>query len=207
LLGGKVAVPQKMETGLDGFQVKRLGGNTRYDTNLMILQEAGVHGKDIIVCTGKEFADSLSASAVGLPILLVKDSLNSAQKEFLTGNTGKIYIIGGVNAVSEKAEKQLASYGSVTRLAGATRYKTSVLVAETFFGNPTSVVIAYGENFPDGLSGGPVAYALKSPLILTREGREKDAAAYITAKGIQSGYIQGGTTVLPEKTVNKVFGK
>ena len=207
LLGGKVAVPEKMETGLEGFTVKRLGGNTRYDTNLLILQEAGVAGKDIVVCTGKGFADSLSASAVGLPILLVKDSLNAAQKELLSGNTGKIYVIGGVNAVSERVEKQLAAYGTVERLAGETRYKTSVLVAETFFENPTAAVLAYGENFPDGLSGGPVAYAYGAPLILTRAGRETDASKYIASKGIKDGFVQGGTTVLPEKTVNKVFGK
>lgn len=207
LLGGKSAVPEKMETGLDGFTVKRLGGSTRYDTNLLILREAGVSGKDIVVCTGKDFADSLSASAVGLPILLVKDSLSDAQKEFLSGSTGKIYVIGGKNAVSERVENQLAAYGAVIRLAGQTRYKTSVLVAETFFANPTAAVLAYGENFPDGLSGGPVACALRAPLILARPGREDDAAAYMAAKGITSGCILGGTTVLPEKTVSKVFGK
>ena len=208
LLGGKAAVPEKMETGLDGFVVNRLGGNDRYETNLKILEEAGLNSLQVVVCTGKNFADSLSASALGLPILLVKDSLNSAQKEFLTRNTGKEFvIIGGKNAVSEKAETQLAGYGSASRLAGETRYKTSVLVAETFFHGATGAVIAYGENFPDGLSGGPVAYSCSVPLILTREGREKDAAAYISANGIRSGYVLGGTAVLPEKTVSKVFGE
>ena len=37
-----------------------------------ILAEAGVAGDSIIVATGKAFADSLSASAAKLPILLVK---------------------------------------------------------------------------------------------------------------------------------------
>ncbi|MBQ8897243.1 MAG: cell wall-binding repeat-containing protein [Clostridia bacterium] len=205
LLGGEKAVPKKMETGLDGFTVKRLGGSDRYATNLLILQEAGVAGKDIVVCTGKDFADSLSASAVGLPILLVKDSLSSTQQSFLSGNSGKIYIIGGTNAVSTRIENQLKNYGTVTRLAGATRYKTSVLVAETFFTEPIAAVIAYGENFPDGLSGGPVAYTNGAPLILTRSGRVDDAAAYIKSKGITFGYAQGGTAVLPDKVVRTVF--
>ena len=205
LLGGEKAVPKSMETGLDGFTVKRLGGNTRYDTNLLILQEAGVNGKNILVCTGKDFADSLSASAVGLPILLVKDSLTDAQKEFLSVDIGMIYSVGGENAVSKKMASQLlSSGGSYARIAGATRYETSVKIAQTFFSSAKAAVVAYGKNFPDGLSGGPVANAIGAPLILTEAGKEKTAASYINGK--QNGYILGGTTVLPEKTVNKVFG-
>ena len=206
LLGGVSAVPAAMESGLDSFTVRRLGGATRYDTNLMILQEAGVTDEDIIVCTGKNFADSLSASATGLPILLVKDGLTAAQKEFLDCTSGRKIIIGGENAVSKRVETQLASYGEVSRLAGSTRYDTSVLVAKTFFTGPSQAVIAYGENFPDGLSGGPMANAIGAPLILTRSGKEKAAMDYISESGITGGYVLGGTAVLPEKTVNKVFG-
>ena len=205
LLGGKNAVPVAMESDLEGFTVTRLAGADRYATNLEILKEAGVEGKDILVCTGKDFADSLSASAVGLPILLVKDNLNDAQKEFLQGTTGKKIIVGGSNAISYKIEDQLGAYGEVIRLAGLSRYDTSVLVAETFFNEPTQVVVAFAENFPDGLSGGPVANAIGAPLILTKPGKEAVAAEYISRTGISSGYVLGGTAVLPEKTVNKVF--
>ena len=205
LLGGKNAVPVAMESDLEGFTVTRLAGADRYATNLEILKEAGVEGKDILVCTGKDFADSLSASAVGLPILLVKDNLNDAQKEFLQGTTGKKIIVGGSNAISYKIEDQLGAYGEVIRLAGLSRYDTSVLVAETFFNEPTQVVVAFAENFPDGLSGGPVANAIGAPLILTKPGKEAVAAEYISRTGISSGYVLGGTAVLPEKTINKVF--
>lgn len=206
LLGGEKAVPKAMESDLDGFTVKRLGGNTRYDTNLRILQEAGVEGKNIIVCTGKNFADALSASAVGLPILLVKDSLNDAQKAFLQGTTGEKIIIGGKNAVSDKIATQLEAYGKVTRLAGSTRYDSSVLVAKTFFTEPDQAVVAYSENFPDGLSGGPVANAAGAPLLLTKSGKETAAMNYVSETGITKGYVMGGEAVLPNKTINKVFG-
>ena len=93
----------------------------------------------------------------------------------------------------------------VTRLAGNTRYETSVLVAETFFTSPTQAVIAYGENFPDGLSGSPLANTVGAPLILTRAGKEAAAAKYVADTGITGGYALGGTTVLPEKTVEKIF--
>ena len=205
LLGGPNAVPKTMETGLDGFTVKRLGGATRYATNLLILEEAGVAGKDILVCTGKGFADSLSASAAKQPILLVKDNLDNNQKNFLSKQNGKIYIIGGTGAVSTRIENQLKTYGNITRLGGATRYITSVMVAETFFKNPKAVVLAYSENFPDGLSGGALACGIDAPLILVKGGKDSDAAKYTTAQGIKTGYIMGGAGLIPDRVVRKVF--
>ena len=205
LLGGVSAVPKAMETGLDGFNVKRLGGANRYDTNLLILQEAGIGSKDIIVCTGLNFADSLSASATGLPILLVKDGLYANQKEFLKGAKGDFVIIGGTNAVPELVENQLKDFGSVERLAGNTRYESSVLVAEKFFRKPANAVLAYAQNFPDGLSGGPLAYALKAPLILTASGKQGAAVGYTTEKKIREGYVLGGTGLINDASVRVVF--
>ena len=205
LLGGVNAVPKAMESGLEGFNVKRLGGANRYDTNLLILKEAGVGDKDVIVCTGLNFADSLSASATGLPILLVKDGLYANQKEFLKSNGGNFIVVGGTNAVNATIEKQLASYGSVKRLAGNTRYDTSVLVAKEFFDAPTSAVLAYAKNFPDGLSGGPLAYALKAPLILTDNNKPAAAVTYATGAGIKSGYALGGTGLISDKVVKNIF--
>ena len=205
LLGGTAAVGAAMEQGLDSFQVKRLAGNTRYETNLAILKEAGVAGKDIIVCTGKDFADSLSASAVGLPILLVKDGLTAEQKEFLTGCGSNFIIVGGEKAVTPTVEKQLKTYGSVKRLAGSTRYETSVMVAKEFFEAPSTAVLAYAQNFPDGLCGGPLAYSMGAPLILTASGKQADAQAYTETLGIQTGLILGGTTLINDKVANSIF--
>ena len=206
LLGGKNAIPVAMESGLDGFTVKRLAGNTRYDTNLEILKEAGVGDKDILVCTGKEFADGLSASAVNKPILLVKDNLNTAQKNFLSGLSGnKIYVIGGTNAVSAKTETALGAYGSVTRISGATRYDTSVNIAKEFFPNASSVVLAYGQNFPDGLSAGSLACSMDAPLILTSTSKPNQAVAYATAAGIKSGAVLGGPGLISDKVVKRIF--
>ena len=205
LLGDNGVVPDSVGKGISGITIKRLGGATRYDTNLLILQEAGVGNKDIIVCTGLNFADSLSASATGLPILLVKDGLYDSQKEFLKNNGGNFIIVGGTNAVNTTVEKQLASYGSVKRLAGSTRYDTSVLVAKEFFQSPTSAVLAYAKNFPDGLSGGPLAYTLNAPLILTDNSKPTAAVTYATGAGIRSGYVLGGTGLISDKVVKNIF--
>ena len=207
LLGGTAAIPAAMETGLDGFTVKRLAGATRYETNLEILKEAGVGGKDILVCTGKGFADGLSASAVNLPILLVKDSLNSSQKEFLAslGSGSKVYIIGGTSAVNQSTANALAAYGTVERIEGATRYETSVNIAKKFFTETDSAVLAYAQNFPDGLSGGPLAYALNAPLVLTAGGKESAAVTYAAQAGIKSGAVLGGPTLISDKVVRTIY--
>lgn len=206
LLGGTNAIPASMETGLDGFTVKRLAGATRYETNLAILKEAGVGNKDVLVCTGKNVADGLSASAVNLPILLVKDGLSSSQKEFLASLSGnKIYIIGGTNAVNKNIANVLATYGTTQWIEGATRYEISVNIAKIFFANAERVVLAYGGNFPDGLSGGALAYALKAPLILTADGKQSTAVAYTTAGKIDSGVVLGGPTLISDKVVRKIF--
>ena len=206
LLGGEKAIPAAMATRLEGYNVKRLAGATRYETNLEILKEAGVENKDILVCTGKAFADSLSASAVNQPVLLVKDSLNTAQKEFFAGLSGsKIYIIGGEKAVSKKIAGELAAYGEVTRIEGATRYDTSVNIAKEFFPDADSIVLAYGKNFPDGMSGGVLAYSMDAPLILTLNGKEAPAVAYATERNIKSGVVLGGPTLILDRSVRKIF--
>ena len=206
LLGGTNAIPKTMETGLDGFQVKRLAGATRYETSLEIIKEAGVGDKDILVCTGKNFADGLSASAVNMPILLVKDSLSATQKEFLaTLNGNKIYIIGGTNAVNTRIENGLKEYGTTERIEGATRYYTSVNIAKKFFPDATCAVLAYADNFPDGLSGGPLAYSLDAPLILTMNGKQSVAVNYAKEMGIKSGMVLGGPTLISDKIVRTVF--
>ena len=207
LLGGTKAVPAAMETGLEGFNVKRLSGATRYDTNLAILREAGAAGKSILVCTGKDFADGLSASAVGLPILLVKDSLSVAQAEFLassfTGN--ELCIIGGTVAVNSRIENALRAYGPVSRIAGSTRYQTSAMIASRFFPKASGAVLAWGENFPDGLCGGTVAYRMGAPLLLVANSKEAPARDYAATAGIRYGIVLGGGGLISDRTAEKIF--
>jgi putative cell wall-binding protein len=205
LLGGNAAVPASMEAELEGLYVERLAGANRYETNLMILEEAGFAGEEILVCTGNGFADSLSASAVGKPILLVNKSLNAAQLEFLEVTSGEFVIIGGESAVSAAVENKLDEYGEVSRLAGANRYETSVLVAERFFDAPTSAVVAYSQNFPDGLCGGPLAAATDSPLLLMATNRGDNVIEYAQEVGISSGAVLGGTGLIDDATAKNLF--
>ena len=207
ILGGTNAVPTSMEKGLDGFLVNRLAGNDRFGTNLAILYEAGVADKDILVCTGLSFADSLSASASKLPILLVWKNLTDAQKVFLDNlNGNKFYVIGGETAVNKDMEKQVSEYGATKRIGGKNRFETSVLIAREFFDSPETTVLAYAWNYPDGLCGGGLATVLDAPLILTMDKYEAQAAAYVQEKGIAKGFVLGTGELISDQTVEKIFG-
>ena len=205
ILGGEAAVPESVEE-ISGYTVKRLAGSSRYDTNMEILLEAEISGDEIIVATGKAFADSLSASAAKLPILLVKPNgtLDIAQKALLK-NMNKIYIVGGEGAVSSDYEKELAEYCTVERVFGSSRYDTSVEIAKVFCGSVDKMVVANGKNFPDGLCGGPLAAALGVPLILTKDNGADPAMEYAKENAVVGGYVLGGTGALADDTVVDIF--
>ncbi len=206
ILGGENSVSKDLESQLavQELHTKRLAGSNRYETNLAILEEAGVNGdQEVLICTSQGFADSLSASAAGLPILLVHDSLTKAQKAFLETTSGRFTIVGGTASVSEKLEQELKALGTVNRLAGSSRYETSVMMAEAFIENPSSVVLAYARNYPDGLCGGPLAYVLGAPLILADDSGYQAADSYVT--GITSGIVAGGTTLFPDSLARTIF--
>lgn len=206
LLGGSSAVPDSVGSGIGGISVKRLGGANRYETNLAILNEAGTANQNILICTGRGFADSLSASAAGVPILLVKDKLTDAQKQILSRNTGTKFIIGGESAVSTGIENELQAYGNVVRIGGANRYETSVLVAERTGFYLDGAMAAYAKNFPDGLCGGPLAYYLGVPMILTATGKESVAVQYANTYGTCYGYVLGGPGLISDQTAVNIFG-
>ena len=219
ILGQKDSVPNTVEKNLkSGVKSVRLAGNDRYATCLQILKKAdslkGSTPTKVLVCTGKNFADALSASATGLPILLVNgtsSNLTSAQKSYLSSLNRKaqIYVIGGGTAVTGYIRMALEAYdkdGTVERISGDSREKTAVAVAKSFFPNAHTAAIAYSKNFPDGLSGGPVAYAMGAPLLLVTNTNTSAAYDYVVQKGVIKGFIIGGHSQISNSGAKKVFG-
>lgn len=204
LIGGKRVVPEYMRTRLDGdFTVKRIYGDDRFETNLAILKEANVNNEDILVCSGYGFADSLSASASGRPILLVGDSLSNEQMTFLKGISGRRYtIIGGYKTISGSIENWFKSMGNTVRVFGSDRYETSVAIAKYFFNGPKSVVLSYGDNFPDGLCGGVLAEKRGAPMILINENNLEYAREYVKANAIKDLLVLGGSRLITDNAIS-----
>jgi len=211
LLGGTAAVPADFREVLtdSDIKTKRLKGNDRFETNLAILKEAGIEdGSDLIVATGSNFADSLSASASGAPLLLVGRALTDAQKEFLASvKLGDIHIVGGEGVVLPAVAEELKEYAeNVERIAGANRFETSTAIAAKFE-KPEAMVLAYAQNFPDGLSAGPLAHALGAPLILTQNAQVAidTAIAWRATQNIRGGFVIGGTALISDETADTIF--
>ena len=193
----------------------RVAGDDRFETAIKVADklksELGVvKFNNIVVANSDEFADALSATALAAdkdaPILVVNKNNESTVKNYITNNLnkgGNVYIIGGTAVVSESFEKSLTNC-KVTRLGGDTRYETGLAVADEFFTNARTVVIASGDDFPDGLTGGVLANAMKAPLMLVNQYNTTVAADFVDDNSVRTVIAIGGTTVIPDATLNKV---
>ena len=214
ILGGTGVVPETVERrvkdlGYQGDSIIRFAGQDRYETNLKVLallrQMNDGQMDSLLICDGTNWPDAATASATGLPILLVpKAGLNDAQKSLLaTLNQPIIYVIGGPGAVSDSLFNSLKVYDpGAVRLAGANRAETAVKVARTYFdlSKVKAVTFAYGANFPDTIAGGLLAHLLDAPILY---GDSKVPTPYINADapyvmdcGAKTAYVLGGEALV-----------
>ena len=165
LLGGTAAlgpgVAQTL-TGL-GYEVVRYGGSNRYATAAAIASGLG-NPRTILLADGSSFADALSAgtaaaTAGGAVLLTDGTSVGAVTAAYLAVHPpSTLYALGGSAAAADP---------SAIKIAGADRYATAVLVAQTFFPKPTVVGLASGTNYPDALTGGANMAVRGGPMLLT----------------------------------------
>jgi putative cell wall-binding protein len=82
-------------------------------------------------------------------------------------NPERIVVVGGPDAVSEGVAVALSEIAPVERLGGVNRYETAKLVAESLFGDPSVVYLAYGYSYPEAVSAAVAAGTHAGPLLLT----------------------------------------
>ena len=197
IVGGTGAVLESVEDAINGTEV-RLAGSDRFATNLEVLKEAGVDGEELLIASGMNYADALSASAAARPIFLVGKTLTKDQQAYLEANKNSLaettYVIGGPGAVADSIKAEVEAYtGEAKRLEGSDRFATSVAVANEFFpGKIHNMVIASGLAFPDGLSGGPVAIAYDAPLVLVGSNWVDHATNLFVTKNARTLIVMGG---------------
>lgn len=161
----------------DGSQVKvnveRLAGQDRYETNSKIVDKGWKSADNVILCNGSAYADAIVASPLSkklnAPILLAQSSndMYVALQEIQKLGAKNIYILGGTGVISSAMENGLKNQGyNVTRIAGNSRYETSIEVAKYVNSNPSTIFFTDGDNWEDALSIAPVAAKLQAPIIL-----------------------------------------
>ncbi|PRY68885.1 carboxypeptidase family protein [Glaciihabitans tibetensis] len=179
VLGGINSVSEAVKTQLKSFTagtVTRLAGADRFAASAAISAESFDAGVETVyVANGLNFPDALAGAPVaakdGSPILLVTPSAVPApiEAELKRLKPGRIVVLGGVNSVSEAVNSQLGQFttSGVTRLAGADRFSASAdISAKNFAPGAPVVYITSGSNFPDALSGAPVAGRDAAPILL-----------------------------------------
>jgi putative cell wall-binding protein len=216
VLGGSGVVSDSVVSKLRGYAgtVVRWAGSNRYATAAKISANAFPPGVGVAyLATADTFPDALSGGAVagriGGPILLVDRTgiPGATANELARLKPARIVILGGTSVVSDGVRAAADAYttGSVTRLAGADRYATSVQVSRSAYGSSDSVFIATGTNFPDGLAGGPVAALLPGPLLLVAPTQLPTVVkSELQRLGPDRVFVLGGTGVVSGSVVNAI---
>ena len=83
------------------------------------------------------------------------------------------------------------------------------MVAKQFFKDPKALLLAYSQNFPDGLSAAPLAIRTGAPILLCANNKRTlvEYGRYVASlSGIKLGYIAGGPTLISDETALAVLG-
>ena len=217
IVGGQNSVSEKVREDLKAYDadknVERISGVDRYGTSEMVAKRVtGITGKKHtgVVASGQVFPDALSvgtfASREGYPILLVKKDLvpSQIQNAIKDLDINKTYIAGGLNTISKSTEANLPNV--VERMAGSTRYETSVAIAKSKFGASKEAYIASGEEFADALVISPVSGKYNRPTLLvsTKEANNGPVRDYVKGSNINKLIAIGGERYVPSSVIDNL---
>jgi alpha-tubulin suppressor-like RCC1 family protein/putative cell wall-binding protein len=193
--------------------VSRLAGPDRFATSAAISAASFYPGVPVAyVASGMGFPDALAGASVagakGGPVLLSTPTglPDPVMAELDRLNPQKIVVFGGTAVISDAVKSNLAQYTTstaaedVTRLAGADRFATSAAISAAAFepGVPVAY-IASGMDFPDALSGAPVAGVQSAPVLLSdQSGLSASVRAELSRLKPKKIVVLGGTALIPD---------
>lgn len=190
--------------------VRRLWGDTRYDTMRVVATTGFTRASTVVLACGDNYPDALAAASIAgindSPVLLTgKDALptQTADAIKLLG-ANKAILLGGEAAVSSNVANSLAGMGlEVSRIQGQTREQTAALIAEDVVSqsSPDTIIIANGYVPWDSLSVSPYAYSNGFPILLTSSNGllSDDVLKSIHAMpGIKKAIVVGGPNAVSE---------
>ncbi len=187
------------------FAVTRVEGADRYETATRMSQLLNLPADvdTAYLVSGQKFPDALSAAPAaaqpGSALLLTPaDGLaDSVARELQRLDPTHVILIGGPTTLSPTVDADVRRSlpgSSVTRIAGADRWETSVLIAEHAFPDAVEAFVTSGEVFPDALSAAPVAAAGGAPVLLTSGGNAPTRLQdYLRAAELDAITVVGGT--------------
>jgi putative cell wall-binding protein len=230
LLGSAGAISEQVRRDLEarGVTVRRIGGTNRFATAARIAEELPSTSEVLLTEGGNRdpargWPDALSASGLAaarrLPILLAtRDTLPAETARALRGSVD-VTIVGGRAAIGDAVAGEVDRRArTVRRIAGSTRYATSVAVAEEAIrrgSRPDITWVATGRAFADGLVAGAAAGTTGGVLLLV-DGRELDrgspqsrdflAARRGTITSLRAVGGSGAITATTERRLRELLG-
>lgn len=222
VLGGFVtSSPVASSAAIPYAEVQRIPGGSPAAIGVSVSQELFADGaaQAVILARSDAFPDSLAASgfaaAAGGPILFTnKSSLDAVTRDELQRvlTAGRIvYLLGGVNALSEQVENQVEALGyNASRFAGADRMQTAALLANALLfqskGKVVMLARAFGspdatQGWVDSVSCGGFAADRELPILLTDPSQatlNSRARAIIDGRGITTVHVCGGNAAVPD---------
>ncbi|NUR27426.1 MAG: hypothetical protein HOV83_16530 [Catenulispora sp.] len=225
LLGGDNAISPAVATRLVqlGYNVKRYAGSDRFGTALDIARRGLGDPAKVVVATGLDYPDALSAgpyasAVLGAPgheaavVLSQGPVLDPMTAAYLaprlassTATAPTVVTVGGAAGKAVDAAFP-GQAGHELQLTGGDRYKTAAMVAARF---PTAsaIGVATGAGYADALTGGAFAAAQGFPIVLTDpSGLNPDARSVFARFWSQLGqaYLFGGTSALGDQVQRDV---
>lgn len=206
VLGGPAAVSDGVVAQLAPLaaEVVRRSGADRYETATLASAAAfDASTERVFVTVGDDFADALpagaAAAATGASLLLVPtDRLpEGTATEIRRLQPSSIVVVGG--RVSDAVVDELRPMADeVRRIAGATRYLTSVALSQLLFPDGTDTAyVSTGLSFADGLATGAVAATAPGPILLAPSVcLTSEVADELGRLGAGTVGVIGGTTAL-----------
>jgi putative cell wall-binding protein/photosystem II stability/assembly factor-like uncharacterized protein len=158
--------------------VARAGGDPADGTADGPTAGAAGQGGTVLLASGEDFPDALSAAAVagrtaGATVVLTRpDALPEASRALLDElRPAELLVVGGPAAVGDAVVAQALAHAApgatATRLAGPGRHATAAAVADrTHPDGAGTVVLATAGQPWDALAGAPYAAALGAPVLL-----------------------------------------
>lgn len=234
IVGGQGSVSKEVENKIKletNSKVERIEGKNRYETSIKIAENINKLGtvnenkvnknkinsnnnfKELILASGENYADALSAAPVGaireIPIVLTKSKeLPIETKEYIKKlNADRTYVIGGQASINDSIKNSIP--GS-KRIYGKDRFETNSAVIKAFpsefnFEKPYVAlgVGATGNEFADALAASALAGKDSAPVILTGKNLSDSTKTLTQENLLPSSKITvlGGKDNLPEETI------
>ena len=215
-LSGTPGKPATTPTTGPTTPTERLAGSNRYGTAAAIATSGwnGQTGGTVYLTSGNGFADALATGALSGqangPLLLSDRWVLPPETvdALRTLRPSRVVVVGGTSAIDEgvRAQVERLTGATVTRIAGADRYATSVELSRTGWPQGSrTVYLASGVNFADALGAATQAAHADAPLLLTNGTTLPDTvSSELRRLGATDVRVVGGATAIADGVLGLV---